>query len=259
MTASPVAQGRNDPAPHVVWGHSNDARLAYKQLVLDLIDTHGVQRVCEIGGGARPMLSADQTSERGLEYSILDISESELAKAPIECDKICADITARAFSYGDATYDLVFSKMLAEHVREPEQFHRNVLGMLADGGLAVHFWPTLYTMPFVINRVVPEPLAEALLRTFAPRDSYRHAKFPAYYRWCRGPTRRQLRRLASVGYEVVEYVGFFGHPEYYDNLKLIQTLHEAKTRFLLKHPDPNFTSYAFVVLRKPRRAGLSGP
>jgi len=95
----------------------------------------------------------------------------------------------------------------------------------------------------------PERVADALLQLVAPRDKEQFGKFPAYYHWCRGPIKRQIQRLESVGYEVVEYKGFFGH-NYYERVPLFREAHKLKTHFLLKHPIPWLTSYAIVVLKK---------
>jgi len=140
--------------------------------------------------------------------------------------------------------------MLAEHISNPKQFHTNVREMLVENGLAVHLFPTLYALPFLVNYLVPEYLAGFLLNAFAPRDKYQHEKFSAYYRWCRGPTRSQIKKLSSVGYDVVEYRGFFGHTGYYEKIKIMKRIHEIKTNFLLRNPNPLLTSYAYVVLRK---------
>lgn len=205
--------------------------------------------VCEIGGGANPLLSRDERDRLGITYTLIDVDASELAKAPDDVRKIEFDITSRALP---RSFDVVFSKHLAEHVREPELMHRNVRAMLRPGGVAIHFFPTLYGAPFVLNRLIPEQLAERMLLRLQPYRASpgNHGKFPAYYRWCRGPTRSQVRRLLSIGFEVDEYVACFGHA-YYCRAPVLQRLEDAKTRALLRHPVALLTSYAIVVLRRP--------
>jgi 2-polyprenyl-3-methyl-5-hydroxy-6-metoxy-1,4-benzoquinol methylase len=163
------------------------------------------------------------------------------------------DIASQEFSLNSTKFDLVFSKMMAEHVKSGEQFHRNVLQMLAENGLAVHFFPTLYALPFLLNRLAPEVLADKIADLFTPRDKYQHAKFPAYYSWCRGPVRSQLKKYEELGYEVIEYKGFFGHHGYYNRLPFLKRIHELKTDYLLRKPSPLFTSYAYVVLKKAQK------
>jgi 2-polyprenyl-3-methyl-5-hydroxy-6-metoxy-1,4-benzoquinol methylase len=171
-----------------------------------------------------------------------------LSKAPENYTKILADIASPNFKI-DTKFDLVFSKMLAEHIIDAEQFHKNILSCLNYNGLAVHYFPTLYTLPFFINYIIPDHLADILLHIFDPRDRHQHAKFPAYYRWCRGPTRKQIQKFISLGYDVVEYRGFWGHG-YYNKIKVLDKIESIKTNFLLQHPNPFFTSYAYVVLKK---------
>jgi 2-polyprenyl-3-methyl-5-hydroxy-6-metoxy-1,4-benzoquinol methylase len=218
---------------------------------MTLIDEHGIKRVCDVGGGANPLFGETYVGKQGISYSVLDISSVELAKASVHCEKITADIAAPDFSL-DRQFELVFSKMLAEHIPDAGQFHRNVFKILAPKGIAIHFFPTLYTLPFLANYLLPERLGDFLLTVFAPaRDRYRYAKFPAYYRWCRGPTRSQILALEGLGYEVVEYRGYFGHSGYYNSFGALRKLHEFKTRYLLRHPFPLLTSFACIVLRKP--------
>ncbi|MDQ3630138.1 MAG: class I SAM-dependent methyltransferase [Actinomycetota bacterium] len=204
--------------------------------------------VCEIGGGANPLLPRAERDDLRLDYTLVDIDAGELAKAPEDVRKMELDITAAPLP---RRFDLIISNQLAEHVRDPEPMHRNVRAMLRPGGLAIHFFPTLYSAPFVLNRLIPERLAERTLLRLQPyRATAKHGKFPAYYRWCRGPTRRQLQRLVSTGFEIDEYIAGFGHA-YYLRVPILQRFEEAKTRLLLRHPVALLTSYAIVVLRRP--------
>jgi 2-polyprenyl-3-methyl-5-hydroxy-6-metoxy-1,4-benzoquinol methylase len=219
----------------------------YHALILDLIKQFRVRRVCDIGGGANPTLPLETVHALGLEYTLLDISADELAKAPAGYRKVEADITQKDAALPTG-FDLVISMMLAEHVRDGRAFHENVRDMLAPGGVACHFFPTLYSLPLLANRLVPERLASRLLDWFAPRDD-RHRKFPAYYSWCRGPSRRQIRRFERMGYKVLAYRGFFGH-DYYVKVPLLRSLHRAFSDLLVRYPVPQLTSRAQVVLQR---------
>lgn len=205
--------------------------------------------VCEIGGGANPLLSRNERDRLEIAYTLVDIDGTELAKAPDDVRKIELDITSRALRQ---RFDVVISMHLAEHVRDPKAMHRNIRTMLQPGGVAIHFFPTLYTVPFMVNGVFPEKLAEWTLLRLQPYrvSGGNRGKFPAYYRWCRGPTRGQVRRLLSTGFEVDEYVAGFGHA-YYCRAPGLQRLEDAKTQFLLRHPVALLTSYAIIVLRRP--------
>jgi 2-polyprenyl-3-methyl-5-hydroxy-6-metoxy-1,4-benzoquinol methylase len=215
-------------------------------------EAQGVRRLCEIGAGANPMLSLDVAGDAGIErYVVTDVSEEELAKAPQGYEKVVADVTRTAVD-GVGDFDLIISHTVAEHVTDPAGFHRTVLGMLARGGHAMHFFPTLYEPAFVVNRLLPEAAAERILQRIQP-DRERgglHQKFPAYYRWCRGPTGRQLARLTGVGFEVDEYVGIYGH-DYYSPVRPIDRLQTMLADTLARHPVPSLTAYAWVSLRRP--------
>lgn len=211
---------------------------------------NGSKVICDVGGGANPQLPLEFVEANGIDYTVLDISQSELDKAPAQYHKICADVAAKDFAFGEAKFDLIFSKMVAEHVKSARNFHTNIRNMLKPGGLSVHFFPTLYTLPFTVNRLIPESLSSAILNVVAPRNRYQFDKFPAYYDWCRGPTKRQINRLEGLGYEVVDYVGFYGHAAYYRRIPPLRVLHNMKSAFLLRNPMPTFTSFAYLILRK---------
>ena len=234
----------------VTYSKTEDAWVGFEKFITDMIESYHVKGVCEVGGGANPLIKAEYIRDNAIDYAILDVSKEELDKAPLEYKKIEAEISDRDFMLS-SKFDLVFSKMLAEHIEDAEQFHKNVFSILNKGGLSIHFFPTLYAFPFLVNRVFPETITNKLLNFFSPRDLYQHAKFPAYYSWCRGPTGTQIKRFTDLGYEVVEYRGYFGHSFYYNRVPLIKRLHVLITSYLLKNPKPLFTSYAWVVLKKP--------
>lgn len=227
-----------------------------------LIQATGSKRICEIGGGANPALPLEYLREEGLDCAILDLSAAELEKAPLGYETLCADITAPPSDLA-GRFDFVFSRMLAEHIRDPRAFHRGVLDLLAPGGVALHFFPTLYALPFLVNRWLPESLADRVLQRLQPNrePEGRHGKFPAYYRWCRGPGRPLWRRLEKMGYRVRAHVGFFGHsgkathgPGYWDRIGWLRIGHEHASHWLVRHPVRWLTSYAWLVLEKPRWA-----
>ncbi|MFH1093328.1 MAG: class I SAM-dependent methyltransferase [Candidatus Omnitrophota bacterium] len=222
----------------------------YLSRLNELIKDNGLKHVCEIGGGAFPALSLEQIKEQqNLEYTVLDISRAELERAPLEYLKVEADICDPDLK-GEQKYDLIFSKMLAEHVLDAKIFHTNVYNLLKPGGIAFHFFPTLYSPPFVINRFVPEFLAKFIFNLFVRNDPVEHKRFSAHYNWCRGPIKKQINNLEKIGFEIIEYRGFFGH-EYYKKIPVLRDLHKLTTRFLMRFPNAYLTSFSFTVLRKP--------
>jgi SAM-dependent methyltransferase len=210
----------------------------------------GVTRVVELGGGANPIIPLELIAEGGLEHEVADISEDELAKAPAGYRTVRVDATSPDFA-ARGPFDLIVTAFLAEHIEDPQAFHSTVHAALRPGGQAFHVFPTLYEPAFLANRLLAEHVAEPLLRRIQPgrEPDGSHGKFPAYYRWCRGPTRRQIHRFESAGFDVLDYVGYFGHG-YFHKVKPLDRAEQALCRALVRHPIPALTSYATVVLRR---------
>jgi hypothetical protein len=234
----------------VSYASYEEAWLGFLPFLKSLISERKVRSVCEVGGGANPMLPPDFLAEHRLTYTVLDESREELDKAPAGYDKLELDILAPRLPLADA-FDLVFSRMVAEHMRDGALFHRNVRHLLRAGGTAFHYFPTIPAVPFIANKVVAGWFSERLLHLVQGQREKegRHGKFPAFYRWCRGPVRGQIERLERLGYVVDRYVGFFGH-SYYVRIAPLHRAQAAAARFLVRHPAPSLTTYAYVVMRK---------
>lgn len=228
------------------------AHVHFTLSLLTALEGLGGGNVCELGGGARPALELDFLQAHGLECLVVDVSESELRKAPNGYRTLLGDVSSPGFHTGehDGSYDLVFSRVLAEHVADARQFHLNARRLLRPEGLAMHFFPTLWWPPFVANRVLPEGLAERILLRIEPwreRSGVR-GKFPAYYHWCFGPTRRQFHRFSSVGFTVERCVAYFGESSHAPG-QLLKKVNSRWTEAMLRRPNYHFTSYAAYTLR----------
>jgi SAM-dependent methyltransferase len=213
---------------------------------------HGSKRILEIGSGANPALAPEDVRAQSISYTTSDISSDELAKADSAFEQMVLDLSAESLDPAlTESFDCVVSRMVAEHIRDGRQYYSNIYRLLRPGGVSAHCFPTLWTLPFAANRLLPEPLADLALGIVSPRkDRYRHEKFPAYYSWSRGPSKAALQRFQSLGFEVLRYSGYFGHA-YYKSLPLLDRLERWKSEQLLRHPIPHLCSYATVLLRKP--------
>ena len=227
----------------------DNAWSGFAAAVQNVIETNHLTRVCDIGGGANPALTEEFIAAHQIQYTLLDISQAELDKAPAGFRKVLFDVCDPRVAV-TGPYDLVFSRMVAEHIRDARVFHQNIYNMLAPGGIAFHYFPTLYAIPFLANLLIPETLSDSLLHFFAPRNRQKLGKFPAFYQWTYGPIPAQIRRLNGVGFDILEYRSFYGHI-YYRKIPLIRSLHRLVTRYLVGHPNPYLTSFAYLVLKKP--------
>ena len=219
-------------------------------LLRDIIRAEHPASILEVGSGANPTLTPDDLRDLGVDrYTTNDASADELRKAPSGFDTLCADLDDPNWK-PERPFDLIFSRMVNEHIEDGQAYFSNLFEALEPNGLTVHCFSTLYTLPFVANRYLPEALSSRALDRFAPRDHHQHEKFRAYYSWSRGPTAASVRRFESLGFVVEDYLGYFGH-SYYNKIGPLQWLEGAKTRLLMRHPVPQLTSYALVKLRRP--------
>jgi len=218
---------------------------------LALIQRFAGSDILEIGAGANPTLTLADVQQLGVRYTTNDIADAELARAGAGFQTLCHDFSqqppARAYQ---GAFDVVFSRMVNEHVRDGRQYYRNIASVLRPGGVTFHWFSTLFALPFLVNRLVPEALAERLLALAVPDAATRHRKFPAHYSWGRGPSRRMIQAFHALGFEVLEYHGYFGHQYYRTLSPWLQALEDRKARWLVRHPVPLLTSYAHLVMRR---------
>ena len=224
----------------------------FSALALHLIETHRLRSCLDLGGGANPLLSLPEIEEHNLTYTLSDIEPYELGKADRGYRKLVWDACETNLSLSD-TFDFVFSKTVAEHVPQPEIYYQNIFSILRPGGITAHFFPTLYAPPFVCNLLLPDRLSSAIVNLLQKgrHEDGHHRKFRAYYRWCRGPTPGNIRRLESTGFKILEYRGYFGFRGYLQRVPSLLPLHDGMVRWLLRHPIPQMTSFATVVMQKP--------
>ena len=214
----------------------------------NLIINHKIKSVLEIGAGANPTIDPDFIGKHNLSYTISDIDDGELQKADKVYDKLVADLSSVEFNLSKK-FDLVFSRMVGEHISNAETFHQNIFKILNKGGLSFHCFSTLYALPFLVNKISPDQLSDYLLAKIAPRDKHQHGKFKAHYDWCRGPSKKMIRRFEGIGFEVIEYFGYFGH-NYYRKIPILNKVEKIKSGILKKFPFPYLTAYAHFILKK---------
>lgn len=217
--------------------------------IQELIINKKIKSILEIGAGANPTINPKFIKENNLSYTISDVDEGELNKADKIYSKLVVDLSKPDFN-ASAKFDLVFSRMVGEHITDAKTFHQNVFNILNSGGISFHCFSTLYAFPFVVNKILPDRLSDLILEKIDPRDKHQHGKFKAHYDWSFGPTRKMIRRFENIGYEIIEYVGYFGH-NYYKKFPLLNKIEEVKSKILLKFPLPLLTSYSHFILMKP--------
>ena len=223
-----------------------DAMQGYDDALRSIVAQYPDAAILELGGGRRPSFQLSELPDNLKSYTVNDISDEELSLVPEGYDTACFDVAGDASGF-EGRYDVVFSRFLAEHVRDGRAMHRNIYKVLKPGGVAFHLIPTLYALPFVINRLLPERIGEKVLALNPRREI--SPKFPAFYSWCRGNTPAMRRLFDQIGYERVEIRGFYGH-FYYDTIPLLREIESWFAHLACRNEWSWCTSYAYVIAHK---------
>lgn len=225
---------------------SRDAWQNYKQIVLEL--SRG-RKVLEVGAGRRPLFSEQEIRDYNIDYHANDAYESELARIDFEVEthvfNMCADVPEAL----KGQFDFIFSKMVQEHVPDGASFYRNIGLLLKDGGFCLNFHPTLFSLPFVINVILPEATSRRVLRFFFPhRNDDEIPKFPATYAYCySGP--RNVQRVRDRGFSNVRIIPFYHH-RYFEKIPLLRQIDDAISALARRRSWRWLSSYAYTVAQK---------
>jgi SAM-dependent methyltransferase len=229
------------------WAQKN-----FRSIVLDLIGVTRARCVMEIGAGRRPAFNADQTTELGIRYFANDISEEELARAPGHVRKAQFDIGGvdqRAIAPFLGAVDVMFSRMVFEHLRDTRRAYQNVYNLLSPGGVCLNHHPVLYSPPFLINAVLPEAVSSRLLRLVFPRRRPGVSdKFPAWYHKC-SIAEKTRRQIQEIGFRHVWQIPLFYHP-YFKSLPGLYQLDRALSRLADRKQLDWLASYCLTIAYK---------
>ncbi len=237
---------------HPDW-HSNWAWSHYEELVLRLSSRFGLSDLCEIGGGRDPGFLPTNPPLRGLSLTVNDIDQHELDCAPEGLAKACFNI-AGDLSEADAmpgSFDLMFSRMVFEHVDGVESAWNNIYTLLRPGGVALAFFPTLYAPVFMVNRMIPEKLSRAIVHALYParRDGGSDPKFPALYDHCVSSERTLRPMLERAGFSDIHVQPFWGHG-YFKRMPVIREADDLFNRLAARINWRLMSTHAFVLVRK---------
>lgn len=219
----------------------------FHRTVTSAIDYFGARTVLEVGGGRAPMLPLDEIGRLGVDYVVNDVAQRELDLAPAGYEhKLCLDISREQ---PDIECDLIFSRMVHEHIPDNARNLRHQLAMLRPGGIIIHFHPVLYSIPFFLNWVLPEDVGVRLLRQFqSNRTDTGIPKFPARYDWCHA-TQRQHAQILELGFAECHLQAFYGH-SYFRKIPGAQSIVRGVSKMLAAGDIRRFATYCFTMARK---------
>jgi SAM-dependent methyltransferase len=223
----------------------------YQRVVEELCVRLHAKRIVEIGGGRDPLFTVERVKRLGVEMTVNDISQGELAVLPKTYQTACFDVAGDISSVANlrGRYDLAFSRMVFEHVADGRRAWSNLHELLAPGGVALAFIPTLYAVPFIINKLLPDKLAASIVKLlFANRTDDEDPVFPARYSWC-FTDRRLERMLSGLGYREVVILPFYGH-DYYESFPVIRDVNAWVTKLAQRNDWRALSSHAYIAVRK---------
>jgi len=89
-----------------------------ESFIQQLILTNKINSILEIGAGANPTINPEFIKEFNLNYTISDINDEELKKANKIYNKLVIDFSGVINI--NQKFDLVFSRMVGEHINNAE-------------------------------------------------------------------------------------------------------------------------------------------
>jgi SAM-dependent methyltransferase len=233
--------------------HSNWAWENYESTITGLARRFGLTQACEIGGGRDPLFSAAEAHQHGLTLTVNDIDDHELSLCPRDLKTARFDIAGSLLEPDakPACFDLMFSRMVFEHVADVERAWSNMHRLLKPGGVGLAFFPTLWAPVFAINHVIPERWSQKIVNALYPRrrEGQNDPKFPALYSHCFGSEDHQRKMLARAGFSDVHVQPFWGHG-YFERMPVLRQADHMFNHAAAKLNLRLVTTYAFVMARK---------
>jgi SAM-dependent methyltransferase len=207
-------------------------------------------RLLEVGGGRMPLFSPAEAAAARLSVTVNDIDERELSLGPPGFDKALFNIADEIDPKLHGAFDLIVSHMVMEHVRDARRAWSNMAALLAPGGVALAFHPTLYAPPFLINVILPDRVTAPLLRFFFPtRHDEKYPKFPAWYDMCRSDPATIGPMLKACGFRETLVLPFWGH-DYFRSVPGLRELDAAVQRMAEARDWRALSTYAYTMARR---------
>lgn len=138
-------------------------------------------KIYDVGGGKQPFVDANKKDDLCLTVVGIDISQSELDRAPVGAydETICADITN---VHGGGDGDLVICQAVLEHVQDTEGAMRSIASLLKPGGKALIFVPSRNAVFARLNLLLPENIKRQILYGVYPNARAAQGFLSFYHR-----------------------------------------------------------------------------
>ena len=204
--------------------------------VLDFGSGRGKWREVERGTPIEPITDIKRTAATLVAFDVDTVVE-EHEEAD---EKVFAEIGA-TLPFEDASFDLIYSWAVFEHVADAEFYAGELDRVLKPGGWICAFTPNKWGYAGIMTRLIPNSLHARFLRVLSP-----HRKevdvFPTTYRM---NTMSVLRRLFP-GYVHASYY-FTGPPAYHANKMVLARLVNTYNALV----PPRFQPTLHIFMHKP--------
>lgn len=203
-------------------------------------------KILEVGGGRNPrFFNEDMISFKN--YCVNDIDSNELALLDERFNRANFDIAGDNIPEEmENQFDIIISVYVAEHVKDGYKMHKNVYRLLNENGTAVHLFPKLYALPFVVNYLLPEKASHFVLNLLAKRDL---PKFPALYSYCRGNEKKMRSLFEKINYQTIDLQFYYG-TTYFKSIPFLYRIDNWFNRWLMNNHYSLFSSYIVTFLSK---------
>ena len=205
------------------------------------------RNVMDVGGGRTWPFGRTYHARPGFHLTGIDIAPEELALNLDLHERVTADV-CRTLHVADGSLDLIVSRALIEHLHDTVGFLRAAERALKPGGRMVLMFAGKWAFSTILNRLLSERLATALLHALVP-NSRGYQGFKAYYdKVGQGEFKRAVSdaglivRLNYPSYYSSSYFQFFWP------LHVLSILHDQLRQFL---SIDALTAINLFVLEKP--------
>lgn len=202
--------------------------------------------LCDVGGGKHPFFGLEEKARLNLTVKALDISERELAAAPVDAydAAVCADICAYR---GDSSADLAICQAVLEHVKNTNAAIEGLVSLLKPGGIALVWVPCRNALFARLNMLLPESWKQRVMFTIFPQTQGIHG-FPAYYDRCTPRDYLEMAKANGVQGAIIQSYYMNSYFSFLLPLHVMWRVWQLIARSLVG--DQACESF-YVVLRKP--------